>query len=92
MDMLLATLKMDFPPKLFENVRGLGRHIFLATSIKLKKFIAFLEMYKSYYYHFLIYSTVQMLPKMLKSSSPSVQSSLANLTFLTAFDWRLFTV
>ena len=38
---VLAWLKMDFPPKLFQTSRGRGGHIFWATPMKLRKFVAF---------------------------------------------------
>ena len=67
---------MDFPPKPFCASQGRGRNIFWATATKLHKFVTFLQMYKSYYYHFWKYLAISKLQEMLEPSSPGVQSFL----------------
>ena len=80
---------MDFPPKPFCASQGRGRHIFWATATKLHKFVTFLQMYKSYYYHFWKYLAISKLQKMLEPSSPGVQSFLAYLRpYSNCFEWK----
>ena len=79
-----------FPAKTILNLKWAWEANFWATPTKLGKFVTFWEIYKSYYYHFWKFLTVE---KMLEPSSPGFQSFLPKhiCNSLLIFGWILDT-